>query len=269
MTTNWQEIDLFAKNLIDRAGETIRHSFRNKLQIETKSDANDLVTNMDKEIEKFFVEKINAFDSSHHIMGEEGYGDQLTSMDGVVWIVDPIDGTMNFVHQQRNFAISVGIYEDGVGMLGYIYDVVLDELYHAHKGHGAYLNNSKLEMLKDVKLEESILALNTTWVTPHDRVPYEVFGPLVHKVRGTRSYGSAALEMAYIATGRIDGYLTMRLSPWDIAGGKVIIEEVGGIVTDLFNQPHTLLSKASVFAGNPAVHKIIYEHYLKEKLPKS
>ncbi|TDL35181.1 inositol monophosphatase family protein [Jeotgalibacillus sp. S-D1] len=266
MTVNWTEIDEFAKQLIYRAGETIRESFKNPLQIDSKSDANDLVTNMDKEIEKYFVQEVKKAYASHHIMGEEGFGEQLKSLDGTVWIVDPIDGTMNFVHQQRNFAVSVGIYHNGIGMLGYIYDVVLDELYHARKDHGAFLNQKQLAPLKPVAVKESILALNATWVTPHDKVPYEVFGPLVHKVRGTRSYGSAALEMAYIASGRLDGYLTMRLSPWDIAGGKIIIEEVGGVVTDLFNNDHTLLSKESFFAGNPTVHKEIFEQYIQGKL---
>ncbi|KIL47564.1 inositol monophosphatase family protein [Jeotgalibacillus campisalis] len=266
MTINWDEVDGFARGLISNAGETIRKSFSSTLSIETKSNVNDLVTNMDKEIEQYFVKQVNDFDSSHKIMGEEGYGDSLTTLDGVVWIIDPIDGTMNFVHQQRNFAISVGVYHNGIGMLGYIYDVVADELYHAQKGKGAFLNQTQIPHLKPVNLTEAILALNATWVTKHDKVPYEVFGPLVHKVRGTRSYGSAALELAYVACGRLDGYLTMRLSPWDIAGGKVILEEVGGVVTNLKNGPHTLIEKDSLFAGNPSVHKEIYNDYLKGKL---
>ncbi|MGD7043532.1 inositol monophosphatase family protein [Jeotgalibacillus proteolyticus] len=266
MTTQWNEVDEFAKKLIYNAGSTIRKSFSSTLNIETKSDANDLVTNMDKEIEQYFVKEVNQFDSSHKIMGEEGYGDSLSTLEGVVWIVDPIDGTMNFVHQQRNFAISVGIYHNGTGKLGYIYDVVADELYHAHSGKGAYLNDTPIPPLKPARLSEAILAVNATWVTPHSKVPYEVFGALVHKVRGTRSYGSAALELAYVACGRLDGYLTMRLSPWDIAGGKIIIEEVGGVVTNLHNQPHTLTNKDSLFAGNPSVHEEIYTEYLRGKL---
>ncbi|KIL44733.1 inositol monophosphatase family protein [Jeotgalibacillus soli] len=269
MTINWDEIDAFSKELIYKAGEKIRQSFQEKLQIDTKSDANDLVTNMDKEIERFFVEEVKKFDPSHQLIGEEGFGDQLDTLNGIVWIVDPIDGTMNFVHQQRNFAVSVGIYHDGVGMLGYVYDVVLDELYHAYKGQGAYLNNKKLPLLKPVDIEQSILALNTLWVAPHESIPYEVFAPLVHKARGTRSYGSAALEMAYIAAGRLDGYITMRLSPWDIAGGKVLIEEVGGVVTDLYNEPHSLLEKSSFLAGNPSIHKVIFEQYIEGKLKKN
>ncbi|PPA72193.1 inositol monophosphatase family protein [Jeotgalibacillus proteolyticus] len=266
MTENWNEIDRFAKDLIHHAGETIKNSFKDKLSIESKSNANDLVTNMDKEIEQYFVKEIRRYNPDHKILGEEGYGDQVTSHEGTVWIVDPIDGTMNFVHQQRNFAISIGIYHNGIGMLGYIYDVVLDELYHAHKGNGAYMNEEKLKPLKPVPVSEAIFSINATWITPHEKVPYQIFGPIVHDVRGTRSYGSAALELAYVAAGRLDGYLTMRLAPWDIAGGKILIEEVGGVVTNLQNQTHSLLGKDSLFAGNADVHNEIYQNYLQGKL---
>ncbi|TFE03633.1 inositol monophosphatase family protein [Jeotgalibacillus sp. R-1-5s-1] len=264
MNQTRNEMDRFAKELIKRAGQTIIKSFDDVLNIETKSNANDLVTNMDKQIERFFVKEIQDKYPDHKILGEEGFGDQVKSLDGTVWIIDPIDGTMNFVHQQRNFAISIGVYEEGEGILGYIYDVVHDELYWASKGEGAYLNDKKLSPLKEVKLEESILALNATWVAPHERIPFEAFTPLVRKARGTRSYGSAALELAYIATGGIDGYMTMRLAPWDVAGGKVIIEEVGGKMTDLSNNPLNLIDSSPVFAGNASLHDEIYTEYLSK-----
>ncbi len=114
-------------------------SMKKALIIETKSNAADLVTNMDREIEQFLIGKIKETFPHHHILGEEGYGDEVTSSDGVVWLIDPIDGTMNFVHQKRNFAISIGIYENGIGKIGLIYDPVHDELYHALKGAGAFL----------------------------------------------------------------------------------------------------------------------------------
>ncbi len=165
-------------------------------------------------------------------------------------MIDPIDGTMNFVHQQRNFAISIGIYEDGIGQLGYIYDVVHDELYHARKGFGAFLNDQRLSPLSEVEIEDAVIGVNALWVTDNHRINRHVLGPLVQNVRGTRSYGSAAMEIAYVASGRLDSYITMRLSPWDFAGGKVIVEEVGGVVTSLTGEPLTITSKSSVLFQN-------------------
>ena len=109
---------LHAKQWVKEAGERIRASFDKTLNIETKSNPNDLVTNIDKEIEQFFIKKIRADFPTHKIMGEEGFGDELTNLDGVVWMIDPIDGTMNFIHQQRNFAISLAVYENGIGKIG-------------------------------------------------------------------------------------------------------------------------------------------------------
>ena len=115
---NWGNIDAFAKQWVKEAGIKIRASFEMKLDIQTKSNPNDLVTNIDREVEQFFIGKIRETFPDHKILGEEGFGDDLKSMEGIVWMLDPIDGTMNFVHQQHDFAISVGIFEDGVGKIG-------------------------------------------------------------------------------------------------------------------------------------------------------
>src|SRR4051794_26248387 len=104
---DWEYIDLHAKQWVMEAGDKIRDSFNKTLNIETKSNPNDLVTNIDKEIEQFFIDKIRQVYPNHRILGEEGFGDEISNLDGVVWIIDPIDGTMNFIHQQRNFAISL------------------------------------------------------------------------------------------------------------------------------------------------------------------
>lgn len=259
---NWVEIDNNAKNWAREAGQFIRNSFSKKLEIQTKSNPNDLVTVIDKKTEKFFIEKIREMYPNHKIVGEEGFGDSISSMDGIVWVIDPIDGTMNFVHMQRNFAISIGIYEDGIGQIGLIYDVVLDELYHARRGHGAYLNEIQLAPLKKTRISEAIMGLNATWVTKNSRIDPSILGALVYDLRGTRSYGSAALEFAYVASGRLDGHISLRLSPWDFAAGKVLVEELGGIVTDLRGKPVDLLKQNSILMANPGIHEVVLENYL-------
>lgn len=261
-----QELVVFAKTLLNEAGKKIKQSFLSTIRVETKSSPNDLVTNIDKEIETFFIDQIKKEFPTHRILGEEGNGDTINELRGTVWIIDPIDGTTNFVHQKRNFAISVGIYEDGIGKMGFIYDVVGDELYYAVKGMGAFLNDVPLDKLKPVGVSDAILGLNATWVTANRRIDPHILGALVKDVRGTRSYGSACLEMAYVAAGRLDAYITLRLSPWDFAAGLIILEEVGGISSTLTGEPIKLLSQNTVLMAKPGLHEEIFQTYIRGKI---
>ncbi|RFU60020.1 inositol monophosphatase family protein [Bacillus sp. V59.32b] len=261
--TNWEKIDTYAKEWIKEAGERLKTSFEEKLNIETKTNPNDLVTNMDRETEQFFMSKITEHFPEHRIFGEEGMGHNVKDLTGIVWIVDPIDGTMNFIHQQRNFAISIGILEDGKGKIGLVYDVVHGELYHTFRGNGAFMNDKELPTLKPVPINETILSLNATWVTENKRIDPQILGALVRDVRGTRSYGSAALEMAFVAAGRLDAYISLRLAPWDFAGGAILIEEVGGEVSDLQGNPLDYLKGGPLFVSKPGLHQEIQEKYLK------
>ncbi|RBW69407.1 inositol monophosphatase family protein [Bacillus taeanensis] len=259
---NWNEISNKAMQWTKEAGEIILSSFSEERMINFKSNPSDLVTDMDQKTEQFFIEKIKSTYPTHKILGEEGFGDEVTSQEGTLWIIDPIDGTMNFVHQQRNFAISIGIYQDGVGKVGIIYDVVAGELFHCIVGSGAYLNEVALPKLNSVPLSEAVIGLNSTWVTENKRIDAEVLAPLVKAVRGTRSYGSAAIEMAYVASGRLDAYMTLRLSPWDFAAGILLIQEVSGVATNLYGKPIKLLQQNPVFVGKPVLHDEILHHFI-------
>lgn len=261
-----EEIYACATNWIKEAGNRIIQSFQSTLNIETKSNANDLVTNIDKETEQYFINKIKEKFPTHRVLGEEGIGDPLEDLSGVVWIIDPIDGTTNFVHLQRDFAISIGIYKDGVGIIGLIYDVVREELYHAIKGKGAYMNGAQLGKLKNVSVQEAIIGINATWVTKNRRIDPSILAALVTAARGTRSYGSAALEMANVAAGRLDAYITLRLSPWDFAAGLILIEEVGGKSSTLKGEPIKLLEQNTILISKPGLHEMIIDNYLKDKL---
>lgn len=244
-----------AKAWVLEAGKNIREKMTGTFEIASKSNPNDLVTEIDKNTEEFFVQRIKETFPNHGIIGEEGYGDKLTSLDGIVWIIDPIDGTMNFVHQKRNFAISVGIYKDGVGEIGIIYDVMANNLYHAKRSEGAYKNARKLAPLKmNPILSEAIIGMNHFWLCENRHVDEKVMQQFVRTIRGARTYGSAALEFAFLAEGIIDGYISMKLSPWDIAAGKVIAEEVGGLVTTIDGEELTMLDKSTVLACNRQLH---------------
>ncbi|GGK04225.1 inositol-1-monophosphatase [Lentibacillus kapialis] len=260
-----EEIYELAKEWVLEAGKTIREKINDPLTINTKSDRNDLVTTMDRDTEYFFMTHIKKTYPDHFIISEEGYGDELQSLDGTVWIIDPIDGTMNFVHQKRNFAISVGIYHDGIGEIGLIYDVMAGKLYSAKRGEGAFINKTPLPLLSEQKsLYDSILGLNHFWLCENRLVEESAIQRLVKTVRGTRTFGSAALEFAYVAEGIIDGYMTMGLAPWDIAAGIVIVNETGGVTTDAFGAELSLLGKSSVLTCNPAIQEQIINDYMKK-----
>ncbi|WP_181348962.1 inositol monophosphatase family protein [Thalassobacillus sp. CUG 92003] len=255
-----------AKQWILEAGAHIRESIDQPRQVTTKSDAKDLVTDLDEQTEQFFTEKIRSRYPDHYVFGEEGFGDEIASLAGVLWFVDPIDGTMNFVHQKCNFTISIGIYEDGIGELGLIYNVMEDDLYVGMKTQGAYKNGTRLPALKSGgDLEKSILAMNAFWATPNRLIHHEAMQQLVQKVRGTRSYGSAALEFAYVAEGMVDGYLTMSLMPWDIAAGIILVDEVGGKTTTGDGKPLNMLEKNTVLTSQSAIHQEIIDTYIHFK----
>src|SRR5699024_6741566 len=244
----------------------IRNKINDPLTIKTKSNPKDLVTEMDRKVEFFFAAKIKRYYPEHRLLSEEGYGDTLTDSSGTVWIIDPIDGTMNFVHQKQNFAISIGVYEHGVGEIGFIYDVMNNNLFSAMRGNGAFKNARKLSPLDSgKKLHESILWLNHYCLSENRLVDEKVMQQLIKDVRGTRTYGSAALEFAYVAEGAADAYITMRLEPWDIAAGRIILGEVGGKLTDIHGETTEMLDRTSIVACNPSIQANLLEYLSKAK----
>lgn len=247
------------------AGALIKERIDDPLKVETKSTENDLVTEIDREVEAFFAKKIKEYYQDHLLLSEEGFGDELHNTKGVVWIIDPIDGTMNFVNQKRNFAISIGIYNEGVGEIGFIFDVMANNLYSAKRHGGAFKNDKRLPKLnQNVLLEESIVCLNHFWLCENRLIDEKIMQSLVKRVRGTRTYGSAALEFAHVAEGIIGAYLTMSLEPWDIAAGRIIVKEVGGLTTDINGNEVGMLERSSIITGNPNVHKKIIAEYLQK-----
>src|SRR5690625_376288 len=207
-----QQIFDQAKEWILEAGTLIRSQMNNPLIVNTKSNRNDLVTQLDKEVELFFTTKIKQKYPNHSILSEEGFGHSLINKTGITWIIDPIDGTMNLVHQKRNFAISLGIYHQGIGEIGLVYDVMGDHLYAAQKDNGVYKNDQLLRPLdNDLSLAYAMICLNHHWLSNQESIDEKVIQQLLKHVRGTRAYGSAALELAYVAEGVIDAYMTMHL----------------------------------------------------------
>lgn len=258
------EIYKFAYQIMQEAGQIIRDSIDDDIQIETKSNPNDLVTNIDKETEERLFNQIKSTYPEHRILGEEGHGTDIDNTEGVLWIVDPIDGTLNFVHQQENFAISIGIFIDGEKYAGFVYDVMNDKMYHAIAGKGAWLNNEQLKPLEDTDLKTSLISTNPLWLTKEKLA--KIYMPIVDQARSTRAYGSAALDFANVAKGNTSAYLTMRLHPWDFAGGLIIAEEVGAVVTNQLGEHLNILEANSILIGNKKIHQeLLNEYFLPYK----
>ncbi|RXK18858.1 inositol monophosphatase family protein [Macrococcus sp. DPC7161] len=253
---------LFLLNIIKEAGHKIRQDINKPLNINAKSNPNDLVTNMDKSTELFLTENILRQYPDHKIIGEEGQGKYLSSLDGTVWIIDPIDGTLNFIHQKSNFAISIGIFKDGHPYAGAIYDVMNNNLYHVKVGEEAYINETMIPPLNDTQLSESIISCNPNWLVKP--VIKEIYQDIILDSRSARSYGSAALDFMYVALGKTDAYLTLRLHPWDYAAGLMIVEAVGGIVTNQLNESLNPLYANSILVANKALHHEIITKYLNK-----
>ncbi|NEU29515.1 inositol monophosphatase family protein [bacterium LRH843] len=266
MSINWLDLEKVARTWTYEAADLIKSKIASPFQIETKSNPDDLVTEVDRGVESFFYEKIRKIYPEHHFLGEEGVASELDSLDGTVWIIDPIDGTMNFVHQKRNFAISVAIYHEGVGMIGLVYDVMGDELFHAVKGHGAYINDVELVPVKERPLQESIVGVNGGWLVEKNNPFQNPLTALVRDIRGMRSYGSAAIEIAYVAADRLDAYMSVRLSPWDYAAAVILLGEVGCKASTFSGDNLSLQGRSTVIAGKPQLHKEIISSYVGDEI---
>lgn len=265
---NWAILENKVSAWVREAGEKIKKSFAapTPLEVSSKSAYNDLVTNMDRSIEQFLVEKIRTNYPGQSIISEEGFGDKTDTVNGILWFVDPIDGTLNFVKQQRFFAISIAVYENGKGKAAFIYDVMADEFFHCLAGQGAYLNSEKLKPIKDCVLKDAMLDLSMSWLKPNKRIDENVLTDVIQTCSGTRSYGAASIELAYVAAGFLNAYFTMRLSPWDYAAGLILIHEVGGIATRVDGRPIDLLTKqTSLLVAGPTLHGEI-THRIRVKI---
>ncbi|MDT1996478.1 inositol monophosphatase [Carnobacterium divergens] len=246
------------KGWILEAATMILKSLQEELTVEVKSHRNDLVTNMDKAVEVFLISKIQERFPTERIMGEEGFGNSFQDLEGTVWIIDPIDGTLNFIKQKRNFAIMIGVYHNGIGQMGYIYDVMEDEMYWAVKGQGAYCNDEKLPMVEDTSLKEGLVAINSGMFATNRYHAAE----MGLASSGVRMVGSAGVETAHVVSGRLAAYLSYSLCPWDIAAGKVIAEEVGLVYKKLDGKEVDLLSKNGIIVATPKAYQEILTDYL-------
>ncbi|BCA85977.1 inositol monophosphatase [Enterococcus saigonensis] len=243
------------KSWIYDAGEVIKKSFQtDDLVIDTKSGRTDLVTNLDKATQKFLTQRIMAFDPDAKILGEEDGKDRLEAFSGRVFIIDPIDGTMNFVLEQENFCIMVAVYEDGIGKLGFVYNVMKNEFLWGGRGIGVYCNDEKIEPPKDISLSEGLIGLNHV-MYQKDSWHVQKMGEMALGVRMT---GCAGYELIGLLMGRRAAYVS-RLAPWDYAPGGVLIEELGLRMSNIEGHKLNLVDRELFVAATPKAYENIME----------
>ena len=194
-----------------------------QLQVSIKGPS-DFVTNADIKAEKIIIDELTKSRKNYSILSEESGSKENKDIDNV-WIIDPIDGTINFLHGVPHFAISIALKSNNEIVSGLIYDPIKDEMFYAEKNNGAYFNNKRIRVSKRKKIEECLFASG--------EIDNENIKQKINSKLSIRKSGSAALDMAYVASGRYDGYFQKNLNLWDIAAGIIIVKEAGGQVNDL------------------------------------
>ena len=231
------------------AGDLLMEHF-GKVDIEYKGEV-DVVTAADRESEKLIVERLTKLWPDHDLMGEEGA--RRTSGSDYRWYIDPLDGTTNFAHGYPVFCVSIALECRGELIAGTVYDPTRREMFAAEKGSGAWLNDRAMRVSKTGRLAESLIATGFPSQKRHKNPNIHFYHHITLQTHGVRRAGSAAMDLAYTAAGRYDGYWEFNLNPWDTAAGVLIVSEAGGIVTDLDGGAFDIASK-EVVASNGILH---------------
>jgi myo-inositol-1(or 4)-monophosphatase len=244
------------KTMALKAGEILRAGYGQVHQIEMKS-LTDPVTETDKRSEKYIISYIKEHYPDHSIVAEESGFHQGTN--GSCWYIDPLDGTVNFSHGIPIFCVSIAYAENGEIKLSAVYEPMRDELYSAEKGKGAWLNDRPIKVSKPKDL---IRSLSVTGF-PYDQNSYEMkrglelYQKFSLNAQACRRFGSAALDMCYVAAGRMDIYFEISVNSYDIAAGILLVQEAGGIVTKFDGTTDCLTAPISVIATNKAIHPTV------------
>jgi myo-inositol-1(or 4)-monophosphatase len=257
-TKELDEFEKVALAAIFEAGKRIRDKLGTVsfAQVHAKAPF-DYVTAVDKESETLIIERIRNHFPDHYIMSEETANHGLQN--GISWIIDPLDGTTNFIHGFPFVAVSIAVCEDKRPVLGFVLDPVRQELFSARRGGGAYLNDKRIRTSQPPGLEDALVATGFPHRTRNIIEPYlRSFRSVFESVSGIRRAGAAALDLAYLAAGRVDGFWEAGLKAWDIAAGSLLATEAGGYVSDFWGM-EDYLHNGHVVAGTALVYPFLLE----------
>ena len=219
------------------AGSLLLHYYERRPAFELKGE-HDLVTAADRASEALIVERLKSHFPTHAILGEET-GDHAASSD-YRWYVDPLDGTTNFAHSYPMWNVTLGLEQAGRLICGVVYDPLRDELFSAERGAGAYLNNRRIHVSKTARLQDSLLCTGFPSRRRHESINVHFFHQAAMVTHGVRRAGAAALDLAYVAAGRLDGFWEFGLNPWDMAAGTLLILEAGGAASNMRGEPFSV-----------------------------
>lgn len=249
----FSEFTRFAIQAALDAGQLLKEGFGTAFSIATKEGRHNLVTDFDYRSEKQIISFLEKKTPGFRFLAEESGSSGLKG-DGL-WIIDPLDGTVNFAHNIPFFSISIALEKEGELVSGVVYHPLLEELFVAEKGKGAYLNQKPIRVSGTQLLHHAILATGFPYnlaENPHHCI--EHFTDILKLGLPIRRLGSAALDLAYTACGRFDGFFEVSLSPWDCAAGILLLEEAGGKISEWDEKPFLIHSKAPILATNHAIH---------------
>jgi len=233
------------------AGAVLREGFARPKNITYKGEV-DLVTESDRRSEELVVSRLQKYFPDHGIVAEEGGG--AAPRTKYCWHVDPLDGTTNFAHGYPCFAVSIGLAEDDKPIVGVVFNPVADELFTAVRGEGAFLNQKRIRVSRVEKLAQSLVATGFPTHLRKKSANMEYYWQFTLRTHGVRRDGSAALDLCSVASGRFDAYWEFGLNSWDTAAGVLLVEEAGGMVTDLAGQPYRL-GGPSLISSNGGIHR--------------
>lgn len=254
-----------------RAGQIINRASNDLdlLKVETKQP-NDFVTEVDRKAEAAIIETLRETYPQYGILAEES-GETPAKGSGDAeyrWIIDPLDGTTNFIHGLPQYAVSIALAKGGSLEQAVIFDPNRNELFTASKGGGAFLNDRRIRVSKRSKLQDSLIGTGFPYrMFEHIDTYLAIFKELAQKTAGQRRPGAASLDLAYVACGRYDGFWEFGLAPWDMAAGALLIAEAGGLVSDMRGEA-TYLASGNIIAGTPKVFAPLL-NIIQEKLPDS
>lgn len=238
---------------ITEAGKILKENFGGDYKIESKDMIANLVTEIDKKSEEKIISIIKNDFPLHNILSEEIGA--LTQESNYKWIIDPIDGTINYAHAIPISCISIGLEKDGEVIMGAVYNPMMDELFFAEKGEGAYFNEKRIYVSKEDNFAKSLLVTGFPYdASSNKHKPAEVFNRIVYKDIPVRRLGSAALDLCWTAMGRFEGFWEYNLNAWDVAAGCIILTEAGGMLSDFDGNPLSIYQK-EILATNGLIHE--------------
>jgi len=247
-----------AVRLARAAGKLQRDRYETRFEVRAKTTPINLVTEVDHACEKLVVEGIAAERPDDAVLAEEGSGRDRDDA-AWRWVIDPLDGTTNYAHGYPRFCVSIGVEHESERTLGVVYDPLLDELYTAVRGRGAWLNGRRLRVSTTASLGEALLATGFAYDVRRSAVDnLDHFAALVKRSRAVRRDGSAALDLCYVAAGRFDGFWELKLHPWDVAAGLLMVEEAQGRTSDLHGGPAPR-SGRELLASNGVIHDALVD----------